>query len=94
MSPWNVSVPVSCSVSSSLESEVVRLMEGAGECSILFCFLEGSVWNWCYFFLDCPVEFGGIHQCSCLGLEVLFFQKGFRCRFSSFKSHRLCLCFR
>ena len=25
--------------------------------SLLFCFLEDFVWNWCYFFFKCSIEF-------------------------------------
>ena len=25
--------------------------------SLLFCFLENVVWNWCYFFFKCSIEF-------------------------------------
>lgn len=44
---------------------------------IYYFFLEETVWNWCYFFLECLVEFTSVAVWAerCLFCFVLFFSR-------------------
>lgn len=67
---WNIGLLFSSSVF-GLGVQVMRLMDGAGKCSLLLRFLGEIVWGWCYFSLECLVEFTSV---AIWARRVLFFR--------------------